>query len=209
MFQRILSNTISSLEYFPYYIILHLHGICIRTPWGSNLEGPDFRGAAHRKNLSPRISKETALIRRRSSGDERYYEGSSPLRELPFSISLEIPPTRRKESSHTRRRIVGLTLDSSQSKCVDTFYIPLSISTIGGYFRDAGRSRKGWDRGIGDETGDRLSTRLNTASPLDKSAPFVLYSSKASKNATSDPWSRVQRNARRLTTAFLKRYNFV
>lgn len=29
--------------------------------------------------------------------------------------------------------------------------------------------------GRGDETGDRLSTRLNIASPLDKSAPFVLY----------------------------------
>lgn len=42
-------------------------------------------------------------------------------------------------------------------------------------------------RGTGDETGDRLSTRLNITSPLDKSAPFVLYSSKASKNATSDP----------------------
>lgn len=70
--------------------------------------------------------------------DERY-EGPSPLHELP-SISLEIPPTRKRAHAHTPRE------PSVKQQCVDAFYIPLSISTIGRYFRDAGCWRKGWTR---------------------------------------------------------------
>lgn len=95
-------NFILRILFLLHYIIFSQY---IYTPWGSNLEGPDFRGTA-------KILHHEFRTRQLWFDDD--HRGRTLLRGFfaPSRAPLDLsgnPTHTRKESSHTRRRIVGLT----------------------------------------------------------------------------------------------------